>query len=499
MPARFRPRASRGAVRTPPLVRRLPHAIRAAWPSGGAGQVLLVVVVLGVLLRVLASVSLWPTTILEDGYQNFAAANPFLDPQHPAGYALILAALAGVTHQIVAPVVLQHLSGIASALLLGAATRRITGSAWAGLLPAAIVLLDPDEVFLEHSIMSESWQLLATSVGLYATVRAIDQPEPWRRWPLLAGAALAVAVPIRSASLLMIPVAVIALALGRPREPNVRSRRWRAPVVTAGAAAIVLLAFAGANAIFGHGVRIEPSPGWYLYGRVAQFADCHRFTPPPGTSSLCENTPVSQRRSGYYYMFLPQSPAQRLFGGFGRDDAVIGGWARRALVAQLGEFLSDAWVYLRSYYVPSSRPARLESSTELDPQLDFTNRGNVYYAALARQALEEFYGPFKLHRSQWALRIIRRWQVILRFGATALFVTTLLTLLGLLIGTRRSRLGVLVLGAGGLSLLIAPALTGTYSGRYTVPMAGPLVGAAAIALTEGLRRCRRRTAWSSRG
>ena len=89
--------------------------------------------------------------------------------------------------------------------------------------------------------------------------------------------------------------------------------------------------------------------------------------------------------------------------------------------------------------------------------------------------------------------------MILRFGATALFVTTLLTLLGLLIGTRRSRLGVLVLGAGGLSLLIAPALTGTYSGRYTVPMAGPLVGAAAIALTEGLRRCRRRTAWSSRG
>lgn len=59
---------------------------------------------------------------------------------------MILAAIAAVTHQIAVPIVLQHLSGIASALLLGAATRRITGSVWAGLLPVAIVLLDPDEV-----------------------------------------------------------------------------------------------------------------------------------------------------------------------------------------------------------------------------------------------------------------------------------------------------------------------------------------------------------------
>jgi 4-amino-4-deoxy-L-arabinose transferase-like glycosyltransferase len=467
---------------------RLPQAIRAAWPSGGAGQALLALIIAGVLLRVLASLSIWPTTILEDGYQNFAATNPFLDPQHPAGYALILATLGAATHQIAVPVVLQHLSGIASALLLGAATRRITGSAWAGLLPVAVVLLDPDEVFLEHSIMSESWQLLATSVGIYATVRAVDQGEQSRRWPLVAGVALALAVTVRSAALLMIPVAILGLILGARREP----RRWRAPVAAACAAAVVLLAFAGANAIFGAGARLEPSPGWYLYGRVAQFADCHRFTPPPGTASLCETAPLSQRRSGYYYMFLPQSPAQRLFGGFGRDDGVIGGWARRALVAQLGDFLSTAWVYLRSYYVPSSRPARLKSSTELDPQLDFTNRGNVFYAAAAHQALEDFYGPFTLHRSPSGLSIIRRWQVIVRFGATALFVTTLLTVLGLVIGTRRSRIGALVLGVGGLSLLIAPALTGTYSGRYTVAMAGPLTGGAAIALTELLRRTRRR-------
>jgi hypothetical protein len=63
-----------------------------------------------------------------------------------------------------------------------------------------------------------------------------------------------------------------------------------------------------------------------------------------------------------------------------------------------------------------------------------------------------------------------------------LFVTTLLVAVGLVIGTRRSRTGVFLFGVGGLSLLLGPVLTGTYSGRYTVPLAGPLMAAAGITL-----------------
>lgn len=70
------------------------------------------------------------------------------------------------------------------------------------------------------------------------------------------------------------------------------------------------------------------------------------------------------------------------------------------------------------------------------------------------------------------------------FGATALAISTLLTLIGLVIGTRRSRAGVLLFGLGGLALLLPIALTANYSGRYTVPMAGPMTAAAAIALFE---------------
>jgi hypothetical protein len=327
---------------------------------------------------------------------------------------------------------------------------------------------------------------------LYATVCLLDEPERWRVWGLVAGVALAASATLRSAASLIIPVAGLAVVLFRPTESSSWRTQWRAALALIASAAVVLVIFAGASASNGQGFRLAPSPGWYLYGRVAQFADCHRFTPPPGTAALCENTPLSQRRSAYFYMFDSHAPAQRLFGGFGRDDAVIGGWARRALSAQFGDFVSTAWTYLRSYYVPGSRPARLRSSTELDPQLDFSNQGNVFYDAAGHQALEDFFVPFSVHQQSWAQRVIRRWQVIFRFGATALFITTVLVLIGLIVGTRRSRIGVMLFGVGGLSLLLPPVLTSTYSGRYTVPLAAPLVAAAAITITQLWRMQRAR-------
>jgi hypothetical protein len=459
-------------------------ARRIRGPTSAAGWVLLALVLLGIALRILAIVSWWPVTpTLEDGYQRFAAINVFIDPQHPVGYDLIVAGLGAITRQVAFTVLVQHLAGLASALLFGAATRRVTGSAWARLLPAGIVLLDPDVVFLEHSIMSEIWVILAIAFALYGAVRVAEEPVPWWRWPLLTGAALAAAVMIRSAALPLVAVVALALLLVRPR-------RVRATLVVVGTSLLLLLAFAGLNAVEGQRFGIEPSPGWYLYGRVAQFADCRRFTPPARTARLCETRPLSQRPTAYFYTFESGSPAVKLFGAFGSDDATVGGWARRALEAQPGAFLRMAWVYLRGYFVPGSLPRRISAgSTGLDPQLDFANPGNPFIVAAIQQDLERYYYPFKTHTLHVGLRVLRAWQRVVRFGATALFVATLLTAVGLAVGPRRYRVGALMFGVGGLSLLLAPALTGTYSGRYTVPMAGSLAASAAIALTALWRGC----------
>lgn len=480
--------------------RRHAPAAGRAWPSGTAGRVALGLLLLGVFLRVLAMASLWPTTILEDGYQTYAKSHSFQDPLHPAGYALVLRGIGLVAHNITATVVLQHLAGVITALLLGAATRRVTGSYWAALLPAGIILLDGDVIYLEQSIMSETWDMLATSIGFYAAVRSFERPAPLTPWPFWTGAALGVATTIRSANLVLVVVAAVALLFAPPSTMQGWWHRWLGPIAAVGVATIVLVAFAGANAKIGNGFGIAPSPGWYLYGRVAQFADCKQFTPPPRTTSLCQTIPVSQRPGAYSYMFDPKfSPALRLVGTFGKDDRLVDSWAERALRAQFGDFLTTAWTYLRGYYVPSSLPARLESSrTELDPQLDFTNNGNVFFAAAALQSLEHYFGPIKTHYINWGRRILRGWQVVFRLGATLLSITTVLTLIGLAVGSRRSRFGVLLFGVGGLSLLAAPVLTGNYVGRYTVPVAGPLMAATAITITELLHIWRRSKSGESR-
>jgi hypothetical protein len=454
---------------------------------GASGRVLIGLLALGLALRVVAILSWWPVTpTLEDGYQRFAS-NPFLDAQHPAGYGLIVSVLGHISREVAFTVLIQHLTGIVAALLLLAATRRVTGSAWAGLLPAAVLLLDPDGIFLEHSIMSESWVILTIAAGLYAATRCFDDPLPIWRWPLITAVALAASAMIRTAAVPLILVAAVAVVIGQGSVSR-RARLGSAGAMVA-VAATLLLIFAGANAQFGRAFGIEPSPGWYLYGRVAQFADCHKFTPPPGTVRLCQTIPPSRRPSAYYYTFEKHSPAVQLLGAFGRSDQVVGGWARRVALAQPAQFLRTAWTYLIGYWVPGTLPARLRaSSTGLDPQLDFTNPGNPIVVAAQESDLQTYYNRFTVSTWHGGLRVLRAWQRVFRFGATALVITTLLTLIGLIVGTRRSRAGVLLFGLGALSLILAPALTGTYSGRYTVPMAGPMLAASAITLNELWRR-----------
>ena len=106
--------------------------------------------------------------------------------------------------------------------------------------------------------------------------------------------------------------------------------------------------------------------------------------------------------------------------------------------------------------------------------------------------MERFYNDFTVHKYVPGLEFLRHWQQVVRFGATALWITTVLVALGVAIGTRPSRAGVLLFGIGGLTLILAPALTANYWGRYTVPMAGPLMAASAITLVALWRVLRAR-------
>lgn len=479
---------------------RLSDAIRGFWPAGRAGWALAVLLVLGVGLRLVAVASWWPvTTTLADSYPYavYAGSGPFDNPQHPAGYSLILAVLGAPTREVAFTVAVQHLAGLASALLLFAAVRRVIDSPWPGLLPAGAVLLGPDLIYLEHSIMSETWLVLASAGAVYCAARAFDRPDPWYGWPLAAGLLAAAGTMVRSQGIFLIAVIVAVLLLSRPRPWT----DWRAPLAAGAAAVVALLCFATVNAVVADRFGIGPSPGWYLYGRVAQFADCNRFQEPHGSRFLCDERPAEERPGANYYLFDPKAPAPRVLGSFGSRDELLDSWSREAILAQTRDYLKTVWDDLRSYYVPSSRPPREDAGGELDPQLDYThafNPADRYYTEIqpeTERKMERFYNDFSVSKHPAGLRFLRGWQHVTRFGATALALGTLLIALGLLIGDRRSRLGVALFGLGGLSLLIAPALTGNYVGRYTVTMAGLVAAGAAIAIASlvAAERARRRS------
>ncbi len=235
-----------------------------------------------------------------------------------------------------------------------------------------------------------------------------------------------------------------------------------------------------------------------LYARAAQFADCGKFTPPDGTR---------------FYLFSPTSPAERHFGPLGNHDGVVGGWGRGAILAQPGDYLTTVWDKLRGYWLPSLSPKDAplpidpwQIDNGLDAQLAFTNAFDTgfyhppphphpppgrtfppvsvalaYAQGVYTQVWSTSTTASGLHMNHTGLRFLRDWQQVVRFRALALSITTLLVLLGLLAGDRRSRVGILLFGVNGLSLIVARALTANFLGRYTIPMAGPLTAAGAIA------------------
>ncbi|MGH2952028.1 MAG: ArnT family glycosyltransferase, partial [Solirubrobacterales bacterium] len=456
-----------------------PLALR---PTEPAHWVLVCLIAAGVAIRAFAAISWWPvTTTLPDEiiYASAAADNPLDNPQHPAGYPAVLALIGTVTREVAVPVLLQHLSGIASALVLYAAVRRITGTPWPALAPAAVVLLNADLVYLEHTVMSESLFLLALSGALYAAVRVIDSPQPRWAWVLACGVLLALSGTLRSAGYFCIPVVVIGVMLARQRPWRAN---WRPAVSIVATAAILLLAYATAAAAVGGRFEIAPAQGWHLYGRVAPFADCDRFDPPAGTEALCESAPADQRPGLDYYLFDGSSPAHREFGPLGAHDGTLGAFGRAALLAQPGDYLSAVWDDVKGFYVPSTYPFRPGAGSDLDPQLDWS----WTLAAAAQRVptterdielgLEGFFDDFSLDVERDGLERLHDYQRVFRFGATALAITTALTLLGLLAGPRRNRIGVLLFGVGGLAILLLPMLSVHYAARYAVPVA-PLLAA----------------------
>jgi hypothetical protein len=288
----------------------------------------------------------------------------------------------------------------------------------------------------------------------------------------------------------------------------VPSSSWRRRLAVAGAGLA-----AGAVVLGGYFVAAHDATGvwsfarngaYNFYGRVAPFADCRRFRPPPGTEKLCETTPLAFRYSPQWYIFDRASPALRWYGepqldSPRREDvAALGSFARAAALGQPGDWLNatvtDFWRYVAPWEYQRLGPTPIAR--------DY-HRLLVHPVGIARvtpDAAGWYDDAFSLTPGNQARvddatwTALGDWQLAVSIEGPAMAVLLLLVPLGLVACRGRARLGVLLFGSMSLALLVIPVATLNYDGRFGVPVHAPLAAAAAIGASGAVALVRRAAA-----
>jgi 4-amino-4-deoxy-L-arabinose transferase-like glycosyltransferase len=210
---------------------------------------LAVIVLAGAVLRAVYFRALlhWPyhreALIVGDGRVYYDAALQILhgspwgvpvswqDPFYPSFLALVMK-LTG--SDLVAPLAVQHLLGLLASVLAWAIARRMAGPV-AGLVAAAFVALSPVAVYYEGLLEKSAPGifLFALAAWLFATGLARGSNARVAG----AGAALALTALLRGNTLLVLPVAALAILLARPRP----SSAWKAVLAFAIGLALVFV------------------------------------------------------------------------------------------------------------------------------------------------------------------------------------------------------------------------------------------------------------------
>jgi hypothetical protein len=456
-------------------LRRLP-AVRLPRTAGGWAAV--VVFSAGVAIRV-AGLALYRPALLgipDSGtYINAAHSQLLLDPVHPAGYALFLRLVHGLDAHLTATIALQHLLGVATAGIFFWLVRERTGSSLLGLIPATVLLFNGLTLLTEHAPLSEPLFGFLVAASLLATAWAAER-SGW--WAPAAGGLIAAATLVRTVGLLLVAVAIVYLAVagGAPLR-----RRLARAGACAGVALALIAGYVGVQRAHSGVTGLTESDGRIAYAVAAPFADCSRFTPPPGTRGLCQNAAQRHGSSNQYLWGYPDrgpipaagraavSPAWRLFGPMPGGDGKLAAFAQAAILAQPGDYLSQAWANFGCAWGCDLHPF---IAAALTPDPNVERAVTSYYATGAGR-----YAP--------GAALIAGYARTIELDGTLYAILLLASLSALAIREPLTRrLAWLNLAAGWL--LLAGSAAVVADPRYALPSLGPLATAAALGLAGPL-------------
>jgi hypothetical protein len=469
-------------------------------PGGGVAQyasrvpiALAIVLLLGIELRAALWFAYEPAAMTSYDtlvYVGMAGDELFSDPARTAGYSLLLRGLHAITAELAFTILVQHLLGIATALLAYGCLRRLGTPLWVGVAAAAGVLLSLDQIFLEHSLLTEAAFTFAIAAFLYCGIRALADPRPlWRAlstrhaWIIAAGLVIGLAAWLRPVTVPALPLVAIwfCFAMGGPW----RARIARAAIVVA-AAAVAMLGYAGLQSAHNGYFGLTQSSGWAFYARSAQFADCERFDPPAGAEPLCESTPPDERPGPDFYAWEPDSPAWQEFGGPPNGNEELTAFARAAILAQPLDYLEAAGKDSLRYYAPSLG-ARDYSGVGFEV-VDIDRRAPGVEEEI-NAGINSYYDDTQLeiHGLAGDLADLQR---VLRLQPWLMTLLTALTIVALVLARGRMRAGLWLLAGASAAMLLIPPATAIWSARYAVPITGPLVGCAAAGAWLAVQRLR---------
>jgi len=435
-------------------------------------------------LRVVVQVSYRPALLFYGDSIAYLANAAHLSPEsiRPAGYPAFLRAVLAVHDLAVVPA-LQHVFGLVTGGLVYALVRRLGGGAVAGSIAAAPVLFDAYDLNLEQHVLSEA---LFTLLVVIALVVLLWRSRPSAAACIATGILLAAAVLTRSVGLALIAPA---LAFAVVRGGLVRT------LALAVAFAVPLAGYATWYSTVPHGsFALTGRDGYFLYGRVADFASCSGMhLSPVNRKVLCDARPPADRPSPNYYVWhqwsihhyrrFPHKPSRR--------NAILESFAlgviHRQPLAYAETVLGDMAHY--SSFRRSTGPLD-ESITQWQFHVD----GHESPRAASRLVFEAEAWGGSVGGWQTGRRLLADYQRVFYTPGTLLAVAVLVALAAAVVGGtgvgRGLRAETLTLAAAGVLLPLTAAMTSMFDFRYLFPSLALLPAAGVLGATTLAARAR---------
>lgn len=442
-------------------------------------RLMAIVLLAAIMLRAAVWVAFGPALFFNDSWAYIEAANApgpvGFRVDRPSGYPLLLASLWAAGPSLGFTTAMQHIAGVATGLLAYVFLTRLSVSRWLAALASGVVLFDAYTLALEQHIMPEAF---FSVVVMGAVVLLAARPPTPSRF-VAAGALLAVAVTLRSSAMFAVPV-VAAYLLGTAgvRKAAIAGAGFAVPVV-----AYFALQFAG-----GHAVGFNHASGWFLYGRVAAFAECRDAPIPADARPLCQRTRSDRSEGPAFHVWDSRSAANRTFGNMGhpRSSEILRDFSLAIIRDRPWQYLGTVGSDLLRYVTPGTR-----SDYGSDAAISFPENGKLYLDTdswiTERRAR---YFPQVSEDVRAPAGPLRGYHSVARIPSLLLAVVVLISLAALITGRRRAEIFL----SGGISVAIVVASTATsaFVLRYAVPLYPLFVCAGALGASEIWRFVRQR-------